>query len=48
MSFQLPWKVFIKNPAEIKASQQNNSVKLPEEWSMKYVTRSIRNLRDIF
>ena len=37
-----------RNPKDIKFSQRNNPVKLPEEYAMKYVARSIKNLSDKF
>ena len=37
-----------RNPKDIKFSQRNDPVKLPEEYAMKYVARSIKNLSDKF
>ena len=37
-----------KNPKEISSAQCNNPDKLPEEYAMRYVARSIKNLPDKF
>ena len=36
------------NPKEIKSAQRNDPDKLPEEYTMKYVARPIKNLPDKF
>ena len=33
-----------RNPKEITSVQRNDTVKLPQEYPMKYVVRSIENL----
>ena len=33
-----------RNPKEIKSVQRNDTVKLPQEYPMKYVVRSTENL----
>ena len=40
-------RLFI-NPKEIKSAQRNDPDKLPEEYTMKYVARPIKNLPDKF
>ena len=39
---------FFRNPKEINSAQRNDPDKLPEEYPMKYVVRSIKNLPDKF